>query len=391
MSEFATAARPDAGEIAAPGSADAPQLPVQAYFDAEMFEAEIRHLYARGPGYVGHELMVREQGDYQVLSWQSDGQVLVRPTEGADGVKLLSNVCRHRQAIMLKGRGNTPNIICPLHRWTYDLKGTLIGAPHFPETPCLKLRDVPLQSWNGLLFNGPREVGSDLSGLDVPELDFSGYIFDRTEIHECSYNWKTFIEVFLEDYHVAPFHPGLGNFVNCDKLAWQFSDRYNVQSVNLADGMQRAGTRAYDKWQQALLAYYGQRSGGQPPKGAVWLTVYPNIMIEWYPHVLIISTLHPRSAQSTTNVVEFYYPEDIALFERELVEAQQAAYMETAFEDDEIGLRMDAGRNALLLQGRNEIGPYQSPMEDGMRHFHEFLRREMGPLYAPSRRDASTV
>jgi choline monooxygenase len=24
------------------------------------------------------------------------------------------------------------------------------------------------------------------------------------------------------------------------------------------------------------------------------------------------------------------------------------------------------------------VGPYQSPMEDGMQHFHEFLRRELG-------------
>ena len=74
---------------------------------------------------------------------------------------------------------------------------------------------------------------------------------------------------------------------------------------------------------------------------------------------------------------EFYYPEDIALFEREFVEAEQAAYRETAKEDDEIAERMDAGRKALVAQGRSEVGPYQSPMEDGMQHFHEFYRREM--------------
>ena len=45
-------------------------------------------------------------------------------------------------------------------------------------------------------------------------------------MHECNYNWKTFIEVYLEDYHVAPFHPGLGNFVTCDDLTWQFGDWY---------------------------------------------------------------------------------------------------------------------------------------------------------------------
>ena len=43
-------------------------------------------------------------------------------------------------------------------------------------------------------------------------------------------------------------------------------------------------------------------------------------------------------------MVEFYYPEEIALFEREFVEAEQAAYLETASEDDEIAERMDAGR-----------------------------------------------
>jgi choline monooxygenase len=51
--------------------------------------------------------------------------------------------------------------------------------------------------------------------------------------------------------------------------------------------------------------------------------------------------------------------------------------METAIEDDDIGERMDRGRRALMKEGRNEVGPYQSPMEDGMQHFHEFYRRIM--------------
>ena len=77
-------------------------------------------------------------------------------------------------------------------------------------------------------------------------------------------------------------------------------------------------------------------------------------------------------------MIEFYYPEDIVLFERELVAAEQAAYAETAVEDAEIIARMTDGRRALYRQGRNEAGPYQSPMEDGLLHFHEFMRREMG-------------
>jgi phenylpropionate dioxygenase-like ring-hydroxylating dioxygenase large terminal subunit len=100
-------------------------------------------------------------------------------------------------------------------------------------------------------------------------------------------------------------------------------------------------------------------------------------MVEWYPHVLVVSTLIPQDVDQTLNVVEFYYPEDIALFEPEFIQAEQAAYMETAIEDDDIGVRMDCGRRALMKQGRSEAGPYQSPMEDGMQHFHEFYRRVM--------------
>jgi phenylpropionate dioxygenase-like ring-hydroxylating dioxygenase large terminal subunit len=288
----------------------------------------------------------------------------------------MSNVCRHRQAIMLEGRGNARNVVCPLHRWTYDLQGQLVGAPHFAEDPCLNLRNTPLQRWNGLLFAGKRNVSHDLAGLpERADLDFSGFMLDRVEVHECNYNWKTFIEVYLEDYHVAAFHPGLGNFVTCDDLEWQFGERHSVQTVGIKNRLAKPGSTTYARWHKAVLDYY---QGEIPPHGAIWLTLYPNIMIEWYPHVLVVSTLHPRGPQSTTNVVEFYYPEDVALFEREFVEAEQAAYWETCAEDDEIGLRMDAGRRALMERGDDEVGPYQSPMEDGMQQFHEWYRRAMG-------------
>ena len=90
-----------------------------------------------------------------------------------------------------------------------------------------------------------------------------------------------------------------------------------------------------------------------------------------------IEDLKIAVTEACTNVIEFYYPEDIALFEREFVAAEQAAYEETAREDAEICERMTAGRRALYLQGSSETGPYQSPMEDGVMHFHEFVRREL--------------
>jgi choline monooxygenase len=350
----------------------AAQLPVSAYFDRALYEREIELLFKQGPGYVGHELMVPNTGDYFALPAEKEGRLLVR---GEQGIELLSNVCRHRQAVMLNGRGNARQIVCPLHRWTYDLRGTLLGAPHFEQQPCLNLGRSPLHNWNGLLFSGARDVAADLARMGARgDLDFSGYMLDHVEVHECAYNWKTFIEVYLEDYHVEPFHPGLGKFVECGDLRWEFGEWWSVQTVGVHRGLGKPGSAIYQRWHDQVLRF---RNGEPPKHGAIWLTYYPNVMVEWYPHVLVVSHLVPRGPRHTTNIVEFYYPEEIVLFEREFVEAERAAYMETCVEDDEIAIRMDAGRQVLLERGENQVGPYQSPMEDGMQHFHEFLRARM--------------
>ena len=356
------------------------QLPVSWYSDPDLFALEKKVFFENAPGYVGHELMAPHDGAYRTLEMKDHGAMLVNRGGEFD---LMSNVCRHRQAIMLDGSGTLDkHIVCPLHRWTYDHLGSLVGAPHFPENPCLNLQRSPLQNWHGLLFEGERDIAKDLAGMALAQtFDFTGYKLDKVVAHECKYNWKTFIEVYLEDYHVAPFHPGLGGFVNCDELTWQFSDWYSIQRVGITS-LAKPGSGTYAKWHEQVRSQY-KHLGINPAHGAVWLTYYPNVMVEWYPHVLVVSTLHPQGVDKTMNIVEFYYPEEIVDFEREFIEAEQAAYMETAIEDDEIGERMDRGRLALMRAGRNEVGPYQSPMEDGMLHFHEFYRRMLGQQLKP--------
>jgi len=354
-----------------------PQLPIHWYFDPAVYDLERRLLFDEGPGYVGHELMVPNVGDYHSLEWLGHAKALVR---NEHGIELLSNICRHRQAIMLKGRGAVKSIVCPLHRWTYGLDGKLLGAPHFGANPCLDLGRSPLFQWNGMLFTGKRDVARDMSKLGVlRHLDFSGYLLSRVEIDEYQCNWKTFIEVYLEDYHVEPFHPGLGHFVNVADLKWEFGDWYSVQTCGVNSGLARPGSEVYRRWHEQVLRY---GEGRQPAHGAIWLTYFPNIMVEWYPHVLVVSTIVPRGPEACSNVIEFYYPEDVALFEPEFVEAEQAAYRETAVEDAEICARMTEGRRALFQQGINETGPYQSPLEDGARHFHEFVRCQIEPHLA---------
>ncbi len=340
--------------------------PSHFYFDENILEKE--SILFRHARYLGHELLVPEVGNYSVIPHDDNGRFLYHSKEG---LQCVSNVCRHRQASILKGSGSTSNIVCPLHGWTYDTTGRLIGAPHFDPCPNTSLRKFETQQWNGILFEkGTLDLLNDLEGMRLSKhFNFNGYVFHSRKEHECNYNWKTFIEVYLDDYHVDPFHPGLGNFVDCSNLDWQFGNRYSVQSVGVNNKLMLAGTPVYKQWHRVLMDY---RKGIVPEFGAIWLTIYPNVMVEWYPEVLVISTVWPVTPQKTRNVVDFYYPEEIVHFEPQFVEAHQAAYMETCFEDDEIAERMDQGRKHLNSVNFNDYGLVHDPMEKGLEYFYKY-------------------
>lgn len=351
---------------------DLPQLPINWYASDQVYQLEQQHVFAQAPKYAGHALMVPNTGDFYVQDWAHSAKSLVN----RDGeISLISNVCRHRQALMLNGSGNAQNIVCPLHRWTYDLNGQLLGAPHFDEKPCLNLQKTPLQSWQGLLFEQTHNIHQELELLGCKrDFDFNGFKLDSVHTEHYQFNWKTFVEVYLEDYHVGPFHPGLSQLVDCNHLQWDFGENFSAQTVGYKDASAHYLSPAYQNWQSEIERF---QAGKTPKHGAIWMLYYPFLMLEWYPNVLVVSHLIPTSASTCSNVVEFYYPEEIACFERTYVAAQQAAYLETAIEDKEICQRMHDGRMALHHQGLDQRGPYQHPLETGLEHFHVWYRQQM--------------
>ena len=120
------------------------------------------------------------------------------------------------------------NIVCPLHRWTYDLDGQLLGAPHFarrslPATsPTTRCR--PGTACCSRRRNGSRDVAADLARARPAR---------RPRFHAatCSTASSARVRLQLEDLHRglprglprrARSIPGLGSFVTCDDLRWEF-------------------------------------------------------------------------------------------------------------------------------------------------------------------------
>lgn len=178
-----------------------PQLPVHAYFDEDLLNLEEELIFKRGPQYAGHSLLVPERDDFCVLPHRDNGVTLVH---NEHGVRLISNVCRHRQSTILTGRGNTQRISCPLHRWTYDGTGELLTAPRFASKPCLALETFPSVQWNGLHFTGcdPSTVLKEIPSRYASLLSFEHMRFGHMEVHDCKYNWKTFVEFYLSLIHI---------------------------------------------------------------------------------------------------------------------------------------------------------------------------------------------
>ena len=127
------------------------QLPVDSYFDPALFKRELDTLFRKGPLYVGHAASVPEVGDFYALPQENEGRALVRTEQG---VILVSNVCRHRQAVMLKGKGNLKdpqlgmggNIVCPLHRWTYSQQGRSWVRRTLHKTPASTSKPTPCRN-----------------------------------------------------------------------------------------------------------------------------------------------------------------------------------------------------------------------------------------------------
>jgi choline monooxygenase len=348
-------------------------LPISWYFDPDILELERQQLFAAGPTYAGHTSMVRADGDYVALGGQQFGRLLVR-TNGRP--QLISNSCRHRQAQMLCGSGHVKNIVCPVHNWAYDLDGRQLAAPHFAENPCLDLERTELADWNGLLFTGPRDVRRELAPLDGwTELAASDYVLERIDEEEYDLNWKVFLEVYLEDYHISAVHPGFRAFVDPTDLRGAFQavrgERFFCEQVNARWPLPPAATPVFAAFQKVLMNVLG---GRRPPFAAIWMCLFSGQLIEWYPYTMIVTTYMPITPSRTRVRCEYYFDRQIAETRRDYVATGLAVLDEVSAEDHGAALKLQAGRQALNERGENFEGPYQLPMEQGLRRFHDCLR-----------------
>lgn len=199
----------------APGAAPA-TLPPSVYVDRDVAVAEIDTLFRRTWIGVGRADVVRDPGDYIALDIAGQAVILLRDREG--GLRAFANTCRHRGARLMQGAGQCRGIKCPFHAWAYRLDGSLAAAPQMQDLSGFDRGDHGL-----IAYRAEERMGFAFVCLDTDAPGIDDHLGNAAEVHapwplerlvttrrrelQVGCNWKTFLEVFNEYYHLPFVHP----------------------------------------------------------------------------------------------------------------------------------------------------------------------------------------
>ena len=256
-------------------------LPPGCYVDARVMQAEVDQFFRGGWFGAGRADQVKDTGDYVALDVAGQSIILLRDKAGT--LQAFANTCRHRAMRLLDGAGHCRGIRCPFHSWAYRLDGSLVAAPQMDGVEGFDKAE------NGLIrYRAEERLGFVfvcLSGT-APDLDI--ILGDFAEIHapwpldtligtrreeiEVACNWKAFLEVFNEYYHLPFVHPdSISNVYDMPDVPDDVTGAY-VTQFGATTG---TGGLLQDEQEMALPCMPGLQ--GRAAAGVRYTWIFPNM------------------------------------------------------------------------------------------------------------------
>lgn len=273
---------------------DAVAMPPSVYTSEDFLRRELAEVFGREWFCVGRVSSLAKPGDY--LTHQIAGQpvVVLRDREGT--LRAMSNVCLHRMSTLLEGTGNTRSIVCPYHAWTYNLDGSLRGAPFMQETTgfCREnyvLPQIRCEEWLGWIYitlnRDQPSVAERLRPLEgmIAQYEMQNYVECFRETHVWDTNWKVLAENFMESYHLPVCHAAtVGPYSKLNEMVCPpglatFNYHWITKDASLAIGNAHPdNTRLEGHWRKTtgLLAIYPSHLITLTPGYFWYLSLHPH-------------------------------------------------------------------------------------------------------------------
>jgi Rieske 2Fe-2S family protein len=192
-------------------------LPGAFFTDEALYQAEMQYLFGRHWLFVASEPEIPEAGDYRTLQIGPWPVFILRRDDGS--VTAFHNTCRHRGSRILQQDAGVvgATLMCPYHRWTYDMHGRVLGCGETGEAPAGQrgLNAVHVKQLAGLIFiclaDDPPPDFDAMAASMQPYLE--PHALSRTRVARQvdiieHGNWKLTIENNRECFHCAG-HPEL--------------------------------------------------------------------------------------------------------------------------------------------------------------------------------------
>ena len=342
-------------------------VPAPFYIDSAVFAVEQEKIFRRTWQVVGHARQLAKPGDFFTTDVCGEPLLLVRDNGGE--LRGYYNVCRHRAGPPAEGCGSRKVFRCGYHGWTYALDGSLISAPEVEgvqnfEPSEFALVPVRVAEWFNLLFvNLDPEARPLLETLGEMPREAERFEFPKMKLFErrtydMKCNWKTYVDNYLEGYHLPSVHPGLNRELDYNAYTVETHGRY-VRQFSPIRGAQPGDAipRRYQEAREDLTTDY------------FW--VFPNWMLNCYPDNVSVNIVIPLETERTLAIFEWY------LLEQDLGGAAAKASVEFShqIQIEDVAICETVQKN---LHSRSyQRGRYSIKQERGVHAFHRMYAEAM--------------
>ena len=342
-------------------------LPAFLYFEPAAFAEERAKIFSRTWQVVGHASQVANPGDYFTTELAGEPLLLAR---GADHqLRGFYNVCRHRAGPPAEGCGSRKLFRCGYHGWTYGLDGALISSTEMEGVEGFRpeefaLAPVRTEEWFNLVFVNLDPQGPSLheSLGDLPQqaekFPFAAMKLFERRTYDMKCNWKTYVDNYLEGYHLPSVHPGLNRELDYNAYVVEPYEMH-VQQFSPIRGAQAGDVtpRRYQEAREDLTTDY------------FW--IFPNWMLNCYPDNVSLNVVVPLEPERSLAIFEWYLPEK----DHAAAAAKASVDFSDQIQIEDVGICEAVQKN---LRSRSYTrGRFSAKQEKGVHAFHRMYAEMM--------------